>query len=377
MLKRNLIFVSLAAVLLASGTPAKAQVFVPDPYDVVSVADTVATIPYSDVEEPVCEVEVELDNRSIVSCPGRPERFPEHSGDVRVSIIVNRYGEVSQVTLLNEGTTVDERDVFDAVFEDAFATFFSESSKAPVFQTGSMVYRFLVPYPEDHPVRLGRVRVVIDPEQWDASQDSLSVEGVSMPVDTLSLRGQAEEVEAPEKSQEAAPVISHLEFKHVPIDGPVVSVVQALKDEGFVYKGVRGEIGILEGSFAGVEHSRVMVLGDGKNAYKVIVDFPCQQTWNSMKNQYLYFKRSYASKYFSTPSSVEKFPSYSPEGSGREHIAIKEETAVYRSTFEVPSGLIVVSVQPGQNGEGKFFLRLEYVDGVNSARRDSVVIEDI
>ena len=304
-------------------------------------------------------VECELEGREIIGRPEPLRDMPVLSGDVVVEIKVNRYGEVSLVTLLDKGTTLIDRDLIDDVCDDAMNTLFNESATAPVFQMGRMRYHFDIPVADRDTVY---VRVGDVPFREAAPAGEFS-------------GGGSDEEEAPRRIE--IPEEEHLTFKKVPIGGPLTGFMNALRGGGLTYRGIKDGVGLMEGTFAGIANTRVFAFSLNDETYKVVVDFPGQDTWASMKKQYLYFKRSYTSKYFSTPRSVEKFPPYIPEGSGREHNAFREEAAVYSSTFSVPKGTIVISVQPGTSGEGKFFLRIEYIDEKNSSRNEQEALDDI
>ena len=308
------------------------------------------------------EIECELENREIIGRPMPLKNLPTQSGQIHLDIKVNRYGEVSLVTLKDKGTTLVDRKLIDDVCEDALNTLFNESATAPVFQSGTLLYVFTAPE-----VQRDTVFVVLGNKEDSDSLQVVDIIGGGEPAEGII--EYAEAVEAPREE--------HLIFKKVSIDGPLTEFVSDLRNTGLTYKGIKDNVGVLEGTFAGISGAKIYALAINNETYKVIVDFPGQDTWTSMKKQYLYFKRSYTSKYFSSPKSVERFPNFIPEGSGREHVAFREETAVYSSTYDVPNGTIVISVKSNEDGNGKFFLRLEYIDEMNSVRHENEALEDI
>ena len=321
--------------------------------------DSTATEPQYSYEGLQYRMVCELEGREIIGRPQPLVDMPVQSGDIVLEIKVNRYGEVSLVSLVDKGTTIIDRDLIDDVCDDAMNTLFNESGTAPVFQMGRMIYHFDIPV-----AAKDTVFIQVDPA---FTADSTGVGGIGKVLD----RPAAAERKIP------LPVEEHLEFKKVYIDGPLPEFMNALRNTGLTYRGIREGMGFLEGTFAGINNARICAMSINDETYKVVVDFPGQETWPSMKKQYLYFKRSFASKYFSTPHSVEKFPHFIPEGSGREHNAFREEAAVYSSSFDVPNGTIIISVQPSSSGDEKFFLRIEYIDEKNSSRREQEALEDI
>ena len=315
--------------------------------------------------EPDYSVVYELAGREVVGQPPRLQYMPVQSGDITVEIKVNRYGEVSLVTLRDKGTTIIDRDLIDDVCDDAMNTLFNESATAPVFQMGTIVYRFDIPIVQKDtvfvPVNVGvEMATISGPEIVPAESHTI----VSVPSTEETV---VQSLELPE----------HLEFKKIPIDGPLSAFMNELRAAGFTYKGMKDDIGYVEGTFAGIAKSKVFAFSKGGKTYKVMVDFPGQDKWPSMKKQYQYFKQSFAAKYASAPQSIETFPKYNPEGSGFEQDAFKEEAAVYSSSYSVPHGMIILSVQPVVNGNGRLFLRLEYIDEKNSTMNEIEALDDI
>lgn len=187
-------------------------------------------------------------------------------------------------------------------------------------------------------------------------------------------------------AQEAAPAAQaaksseipcHILFKQVPVDGSLEEFTSNLRAVGMSFLGIRDDEALMEGRFAGVDGAKVRAFASGGVTWKVVADLPAFENWTSVKKQYLFFKRSLASKYVVEPKSVERFPAYCPEGSAREHVAFREETATYTSEFSVPNGTVTLSVLPVTAGAGRLFLRMEYVDELNSMLRDSELFDDL
>lgn len=323
------------------------------------------------------DVLYDLEGREVVGVSPGLGYIPNVSGTVSVEIKVNRYGEVYLVTLEQNGTTLDDSKLFEVIFDDAFNTLFNQSGTAPVFQTGRIVYTFFRQGASDDELSdslyvtkvdtLHALNLVIVTEEpvlpEDSQNDSLAV--TSDNVERVQVQPELEETE------------EHLLFKKVPIDGLLETFVYKMKHSGFNYRGIHENVAVFDGNFAGVDNASVYVVSSNSGVWEVIVDFPGQETWHSMKNQYIYFKRSFTSKYFCSPQSIERFPAYVSEGSGTEFHAFQDETAVYQSVFIVPNGKIVLSVQPAKGAGGKMFLRLEYIDALNSSRTESAAMDDI
>lgn len=305
----------------------------------------------------------ELEGRNMIGCPHSVIRTPVQSGTISLEIKVNRYGEVSLVTLLDKGTDIIDRELIDEVCEDAMNVLFNEDGNAPAFQFGNMEYNFIVPEKKDTVVVvIGAEETKDEPKSENTGENGV-VEALNVVVEDSAVMRENE----------------HLAFKKAAIDGSLVDFSNSLRNTGLSFKGIKGNMAFFEGTFAGVAGAKVFAYADEDCMYKVIVEFPGFSSWPAMKKQYLYFKRSFTSKYFSSPKSVERFPNYIPEGSGQEYVAFRDEAAVYVSTFDVPKGKIVVSIQPSalKINDGYFHLRLEYIDGINSTKREDAAIDDL
>ena len=173
------------------------------------------------------------------------------------------------------------------------------------------------------------------------------------------------------------PVQLHLSFMGNPIDGPVRDFVGKLSRRNFSVELMSNELCVLDGSFAGYDGSKAFVYAHGGTVWGVVVTLPAHDTWASMQKEYRLFKKALTTKYFVQPRSIERFPAHIPEGSGREHEAFREDTAVYQSVFSLPSGSITIAVTPVLDGVGRFFLKLEYKDELNSMIRTSAFMEDL
>ena len=170
----------------------------------------------------------------------------------------------------------------------------------------------------------------------------------------------------------------HMRFKGTPIDGDLGTFCGKLADRELLYLGSRNGIGILQGKFAGIDDVNVFVYTSNKLIWKVSVLFPANENWQQMKTQYLLFKKSLIQKYYVKPVCTEYFPAHTPEGTGREHNAFKDETAVWKSVYSLDDGTIILSVKATpQGGKGKMNLLLEYEDGLNKILKDNAFMEDL
>ena len=190
----------------------------------------------------------------------------------------------------------------------------------------------------------------------------------------MSAPSQPTVVSSPSEINEAM----HMHFKGVPIDGKLGAFCNQLTRLGLSYIGSKDAIGVMQGRFAGIDDVRILVYTSSGLVWKVTAVFPGMDTWQAMKNQYIIFKRSLTQKYYCTPQSTEYFPAYCPEGTGREHNAFKDETAVFRSVYTVNNGTIMLYVRAvPAGGKGRMCLCLDYEDGLNKILKDNAFLEDL
>ena len=169
----------------------------------------------------------------------------------------------------------------------------------------------------------------------------------------------------------------HLTFKGIPIDGSPVEFMKSLGSKGFVVSSANSDEVILVGRFANHDDAHLTVCSDGNLVYSVIVTFPAHENWSSMLDEYRLFKSSYETKYGVHPNSIERFPAHIPEGTGREHNAFREGSAIYRSSFGVAGGIITMAIAPAMDGKGKFCLKIEYKDERNASIHASAFMNDL
>lgn len=123
----------------------------------------------------------------------------------------------------------------------------------------------------------------------------------------------------------------------------------------------------LKGNFAGFKDCDIFVNekpGTGQ-IYQLRVFLPEKSTWAEVKQQYLFFKNLYDSKYTCT-ASVSSFTGSYREGDGNEMQAYANSNIDYRSEYRTSWGTITVSIT-------KFGVRAEY--NINVQATPSVTID--
>lgn len=166
----------------------------------------------------------------------------------------------------------------------------------------------------------------------------------------------------------------HFKFNGVPIDGKADEFVGKLKNKGF--KTIPHIDGIMEGEFAG-QSVQLFIFSTKKTntVWKVVAVLKKQNTWDSLKSQYLKYKDLYSIKYGKSNDEAEFFSYPYYEGCGKELQALRNGKGVYRTVFKLESGVIIVGLSEFEA------VSLEYEDIINSKlvkkEEDNAILDDI
>lgn len=159
----------------------------------------------------------------------------------------------------------------------------------------------------------------------------------------------------------------HLKFKGVPIDGTLSEYVTVLSDQGFILLEKDGNIGALEGDFAGYKDCIIFVSTlDNKDLVNTItVKFPDCDTWSSLYGCYSNLKEMLTEKYGEPSECVEYFDSFNnPNNDNQKIYLAKLNNCKYQTIFSQNNGNIILSIECDSNLST--FIILRYYDKVNS-----------
>lgn len=157
----------------------------------------------------------------------------------------------------------------------------------------------------------------------------------------------------------AQQTIEHLNFMGRPIAGSSELFISFLEEKGFVKTEEFESSYSFIGKFANeIVNLTVLASPKTKTICKVIVYFPEQQTWSSLKSDYFTKKRLYNSKYLLS-DDFEFFSSPYDDGDGYEMRAVAQEKCKYTSFFKDFGGHITVEVC------SKFCVKVTYEDDYN------------
>ncbi|MBP5527042.1 MAG: hypothetical protein J6X79_01160 [Bacteroidales bacterium] len=158
---------------------------------------------------------------------------------------------------------------------------------------------------------------------------------------------------------------THLDFKGIPIDGNLESYTSQLNQLGFTTTKVTDDAAMMKGSFAGEDvEVAVYTTSRSKTVYMVVVAFPEQTSWYSIKSDFKKLENNLQVKYGKPTLQRKSFSSPYYEGDGYEMTAIKVDKCNYYTRFTTATGeLTLLILKSGQLG-------LYYVDKINDATYD-------
>lgn len=137
----------------------------------------------------------------------------------------------------------------------------------------------------------------------------------------------------------------HLSFKGIPIEGSMTEFCQKLKDKGFVYIISDNNVHVFSGDFTGHNATvGVYATNDGKNVFGVTVLFDPSGEWNTLVNNYDYYKELYTRKYGKPAVSKENNPALLDSNTAL-MAEVYQGTVVYGCVWEVKGGKIQLSIE--------------------------------
>ena len=177
----------------------------------------------------------------------------------------------------------------------------------------------------------------------------------------------------------------HAKFKGIPLDGPLNSFVEALKQQG--YKQVKSTVNglaVLTGTFAGNPEADIFVVSLNNMVWKIGVEFPEHDTWVSALQDYNTLKEFFCKKYGHNPKVSEQLPPNlkgEPDASYLNktimHDALENKTATWVSIFPIPNGVASLYIDSSLESSTRFVVSIEYLDTINTSLRDNSILNDI
>lgn len=158
---------------------------------------------------------------------------------------------------------------------------------------------------------------------------------------------------------------THLDFKGIPIDGNLEAYTSQLNQLGFTTTKVTDDAAMMKGSFAGEEvEVAVYTTSQSKTVYMVVVAFPEQTSWYSIKADFKKLENNLQVKYGKPTLQRKSFSSPYYEGDGYEMTAIKVDKCNYYTRFTTATGELTLLILKSRQ------IGLYYSDKINDAKND-------
>ncbi len=146
----------------------------------------------------------------------------------------------------------------------------------------------------------------------------------------------------------------HLKFKGVPIDGTLKEFISRMERKGFEHRSSYDSKERLVGDFAGIKQCTVYVetLDNSDLVSRIIVEFPKQERWEELFDNYKNLKSMLMEKYGNFSSCVERFQnSYIRTDEDRMR-AVHMWECMYKTNFSIAEGDITLSIDYEEWGRG-------------------------
>ena len=142
----------------------------------------------------------------------------------------------------------------------------------------------------------------------------------------------------------------YMTFKGISFNSDIDAFAANMEKIGYTQVLAQECAAVFSGNFAGKDNCTIIVLATDKSklVWKVMVNFPEQISWRSLKNEYESFKELYTRKY-GTPNNYEFFESPYEEGDGCELTALELEKCTYTSYFDTNQGMVVLGISSSKN----------------------------
>ena len=168
----------------------------------------------------------------------------------------------------------------------------------------------------------------------------------------------------------------HMKFKGIPIDGTLNDFTQKMKQKGFSYVGMEDGMAMFTGEFAATKGCTIIAVAKSTNdVHKVAVAFPDCDTWSCLINKYESLKEMLTQKYGEPASNVEKFDSKYIDDDSDRFYNVRVDRCKYSTSWSTVMGEIDLDIT--HSGYSSCFVRLIYIDGINTDKVINQAIDDL
>lgn len=166
----------------------------------------------------------------------------------------------------------------------------------------------------------------------------------------------------------------HMKFKGLEITGPLSDFGKQLTSQGFTYAISQNNGDVYYGKFTGQDVLLALCSTPVSHTlYSVIVLYPGQSLWPSLKEQYMTMKELLNAKYGDPSEVTEQF-----EGGYSEDfeplVAFAQEKAIYRTRYKTENGGITLSIARTNGVNG---VVVNYWDEQGYKLNEQEVMEDL
>ncbi|MEE3483941.1 MAG: hypothetical protein VZQ98_06430 [Bacteroidales bacterium] len=166
----------------------------------------------------------------------------------------------------------------------------------------------------------------------------------------------------------------HMTFKGIPLQGPLNTFIQKLKDKGFTHMEQTKDGALLKGKFATYNDCLVFVYTEKSNVSSVVVLFPEQETWNAITNRYYTLKEMLTEKY-GMPETIERFSDEEPISDFLRFYALLKDECIYKSEFKTKNGSIVLTMKKVDYRTASVIIK--YNDNINEEESRKTMMDDL
>lgn len=140
-------------------------------------------------------------------------------------------------------------------------------------------------------------------------------------------------------------ILSHLEFKNIPINGGLLEFVGQMKLIGFTEIDHDENSYLMKGRFVNMD-CKVIIISTyiSKIVCKVAAFGPEKKIWHEIKSDYQHLKELFIRKYGSPNDDFQFFSNPFCEGDGHEILALSTGDATYAAYWNFNNGTISISI---------------------------------
>ena len=270
-----------------------------------------------------------LTGRSVVGTLTKPSYDVTQEGIVVVQIKVDQYGNVTEAIPGVEGTTISNKDLWNASRNAAMKSHFNTKADAPVVQVGTITYVF--------------------PESVKSSDSIIELRSLGY---------------------------DHLRFKEVEITGNYRDFARKIEGKGCVVTESSDMGVLLHGPFMGHPDALIIVYPDAvtKDVVSVGAFLRSSDNWSSMESTFNNTVETYKKKYGEPQEYSTEFAEGLLDSEYYRKQFVEDEKCHYFAKWYFEEGGIAIQIKYLNHRYGVLIL---YIDSQNSQKREDNILDEI